>query len=93
MIRVKKTFVERFVCCEPLAHHRSFYIISIVFLVRHLFILCALTSVAGVAEGLEILNVEWCTTLVDGDNVVDHLGGSQATRFETLLTHRLLLQL
>ena len=93
MIRVKKTFVERFVCCEPLAHHRSFYVISIVFLVRHLFILCALTSVAGVTEGLEILNVEWCTTLVDGDNVVDHLGGSQATRFETLLTHRLLLQL
>ena len=53
-----KTFVERFVCCEPLAHHRSFYIISVVFLVRHLFILCALSSVAGIAEGLEILNVE-----------------------------------
>lgn len=35
-----------------------FYIISNVFLIRHLFILCALSSVAGIAEGLEILNVE-----------------------------------
>ena len=85
--------MERFVCCEPLAHHRSFYIISIVFLVRHLFILCALTSVAGVAEGLEILNVETRSALIDGDNVVNHLGGVQTTRFEALLAHRLLLQL
>ena len=63
------------------------------FLVRHLFILCALTSVTGVAEGLEILNVETRSALIDGNDVVDHLGGWQATRFEALLTHRLLLQL
>ena len=48
---------------------------------------------AGIAEGLEILNVETRTALVDWDDVVDHLGGCQATRFETLLAHRLLLQL
>ena len=47
----------------------------------------------GVAEGLEILNVETRSALVDGDNVIDHLGGCQATRFEALLAHRLLLQL
>lgn len=47
----------------------------------------------GVAEGLEILNVETRSALVDGNDVVDHLGGCQATRFETLLAHRLLLQL
>ena len=62
-------------------------------LVRHLFILCALTSVAGITEGLEILNVETRSALIDGNDVVDHLGGCQATRFETLLAHRLLLQL
>ena len=48
---------------------------------------------AGVAEGLEILNVETRSALIDGDNVVNHLGGCQPTRFETLLAHRLLLQL
>ena len=48
---------------------------------------------AGVAEGLEILNVETRSALIDGDNVVDHLGGGQTTRFEALLAHRLLLQL
>ena len=48
---------------------------------------------AGIAEGLEILNVETRTALVDGNDVVDHLGGCQATRFEALLAHRLLLQL
>ena len=48
---------------------------------------------AGIAEGLEILNVETRSALVDGDDMVDHLGGCQATRFETLLAHRLLLQL
>ena len=48
---------------------------------------------AGVAEGLEILNVEIRTALVDWNDVVDHLGGCQATRFEALLAHRLLLQL
>lgn len=48
---------------------------------------------AGVAERLEILNVERCSALIDGDNVVDHLGGCQAIRFEALLAHRLLLQL
>ena len=48
---------------------------------------------AGVAEGLEILNVETRTALVDWDDVVDYLGGCQATRFEALLAHRLLLQL
>ena len=58
-----------------------------------LLILCALSSVAGIAEGLEILNVETRSALIDGDDVVDHLGGGQTTRFETLLTHRLLLQL
>ena len=58
-----------------------------------LLILCALSSVAGVAEGLEILNIEWRTALINGDDMVDHLGGSQTTRFETLLAHRLLLQL
>ena len=58
-----------------------------------LLILCALSSVAGIAEGLEILNVEWRTALINGDDMVDHLGGSQTTRFETLLAHRLLLQL
>ena len=63
------------------------------FLIRHLFILCALTSVTGVAEGLEILNVETRSALIDGNDVIDHLGGCQATHFETLLTHRLLLQL
>ena len=47
----------------------------------------------GVAERLEILNVETRTALVDWDDVVDHLGGCQATRFEALLAHRLLLQL
>ena len=40
-----------------------------------LLILCALSSVAGIAEGLEILNVEWRTALIDGDDMVDHLGG------------------
>ena len=48
---------------------------------------------AGVAEGLEILNVETRSALIDGDNVVNHLGGCQATRFEALFAHRLLLQL
>ena len=48
---------------------------------------------AGIAEGLEILNVETRTALVDWDDVVDHLGWCQAIRFETLLAHRLLLQL
>ena len=48
---------------------------------------------AGIAEGLEILNVETRTALVDGNDVVDHLGGCQVTRFEALLAHRLLLQL
>ena len=48
---------------------------------------------AGVAEGLEILNVETRSALVDGNDVIDHLGRCQATRFEALLAHRLLLQL
>ena len=47
----------------------------------------------GVAEGLEILNVETRSALIDGNDVIDHLGGCQATRFEALLAHRLLLQL
>ena len=47
----------------------------------------------GVAEGLEILNVETRSALIDGNDVIDHLGGCQSTRFETLLAHRLLLQL
>ena len=48
---------------------------------------------AGITEGLEILNVETRSALIDGNDVIDHLGGCQATQFETLLTHRLLLQL
>ena len=40
-----------------------------------LLILCALSSVAGIAEGLEILNVEWRTALIDGEDLVDHVGG------------------
>ena len=48
---------------------------------------------AGITEGLEILNVETRTALVDWDDVVDHLGGCQTTCFEALLTHRFLLQL
>ena len=62
-------------------------------LVRHLFILCALTSVAGVTERLEILNIETRSTFVDRHDMVYHLGGCQAIRFEALLAHRLLLQL
>ena len=48
---------------------------------------------AGITEGLEILNVETRSALVDGDDVVNHLGGCHATYFEALLAHRLLLQL
>ena len=47
----------------------------------------------GVAEGLEILNVEPRSALVDGNDVVDHLGGCVSSVAFALLTHRILLQL
>ena len=53
----------------------------------------ALTVVARVAEGLQVLQVERRPAPIDRDDVVDHLRRSMPVVFQALLSQRLLLQL
>lgn len=54
---------------------------------------CALAVVAGVAEGLQVLQVERRTAPINRGDVVDHLRRSMPVVFQTLLAQGLLLQL
>lgn len=53
----------------------------------------ALAVVAGVAEGLQVLQVERRPAPIDRNDVVDHLCRSMPVVFQALLAQRLLLQL
>ena len=48
---------------------------------------------AGVTEGLQVLQVERRPAPIDRDDVVDHLRRSMPIAFQALLAQRLLLQL
>lgn len=52
----------------------------------------ALTVVAGVAEGLQVLQVERRPAPIDRDDMVDHLCRSMPVVFQALFAQRLLLQ-
>lgn len=54
---------------------------------------CTLAVVAGVAEGLQVLQVERRSAPIDRDDMVDHLRRSMPVVFQTLLAQGLLLQL
>ena len=53
----------------------------------------ALAVVAGVAEGLQVLQVERSPAPIDRDDMVDHLRRSMPVVFQALLAQRLLLHL
>lgn len=53
----------------------------------------ALAVMTGVAEGLQVLQVERRPAPIDRDDVVDHLRRSMSVVFQALLAQRLLLQL
>lgn len=47
----------------------------------------------AIAQGLEITDIQRSTALVDGDDVVDHLGRNKEALLLALLAERILLQL
>ena len=53
----------------------------------------ALAVVAGVAERLQVLQVERRTAPIDRDDMVDHLRRSMPIAFQALFAQRLLFQL
>ena len=47
----------------------------------------------AIAEGLKVIHIQRSTTLVDGDDVVDHLGRAQHSLLLAFLAERILLEL